>query len=127
MQLWTLGYHQCRWNYDSDEDIKYVVAEFDNYDFPIDVIWLDIEYTDEKKYFTWDLVNFSDPIGMQNNLSATDRKLVVISDPHIKVENGYFVYDEALANDYFVKTASGEVFEGKLLQMNCGFSNLSKR
>lgn len=58
-------------------------------------------------------MNFSDPVGMQSNLSATDRKLVVIIDPHIKVETGYFVYDEALANGYFVKDASGVVFEGR--------------
>lgn len=49
---------------------------------------------------------------MQRNLSATNRKLVVIIDPHIKVEDGYFVYDEALANGYFVKDADGVVFEG---------------
>lgn len=84
----------------------------DNYDFPVDVIWLDIEYTDEKKYFTWDYVNFSDPIGMQANLSATNRKLVTIIDPHIKVDSDYFVYAEALENGFFVRYPNGTVFEG---------------
>lgn len=58
------------------------------------------------------MVNFTDPLEMQANLSATDRKLVVIIDPHYKVEDGYFVYDGALANGYFVVTANGTVFEG---------------
>lgn len=107
-----MGYHQCRWNYVDQEDVKYVIAQLDNYNFSVDVIWLDIDYTDAKKYFTWDPVNFADPIEMQSNLSSTNRKLVTIIDPHIKVEEGYFVYDGALENDYFVKTADGDIYEG---------------
>lgn len=57
-------------------------------------------------------MNFTDPLEMQANLSATDRKLVVIIDPHIKVEEGYFVYDGALENGYFIVTEDGAVFEG---------------
>lgn len=112
LQYFTLGHHQCRWNYMSEEDVQTVVAEFDNHDLPLDVIWLDIEYTDGKKYFTWDPNTFPNPFKMQANLTATNRKLVTIIDPHIKKETGYFVYDEALANGYFVKNSNGSVFEG---------------
>ena len=31
-----------------------VAAKFDEHDIPMDVMWLDIEHTDGKKYFTWD-------------------------------------------------------------------------
>ena len=31
-----------------------VAAKFDENDIPMDVMWLDIEHTDGKKYFTWD-------------------------------------------------------------------------
>jgi len=27
-------------------------------------VWLDIEHTDKKKYFTWDLKNFPEPVVM---------------------------------------------------------------
>ncbi|KAJ8949565.1 hypothetical protein NQ318_016196, partial [Aromia moschata] len=110
-QLWTLGYHQCRWSYNSQEDVKYVVAEMDNHDFPMDAIWLDIDYTDEKRYFTWNPESFSDPIEMQKNLSTTNRKLVTILDPHIKVDDNYPVYAGAKGK-YFVKWANGSDFEG---------------
>lgn len=76
-------------------------------------MWLDIEYTDSKKYFTWDPIKFSHPEDMQNNLTATGRKLVVIIDPHIKREGGYFLHEEALANGYYVKNKDGSVYEGK--------------
>ncbi|RZC33109.1 Glyco hydro 31 and/or Gal mutarotas 2 domain containing protein, partial [Asbolus verrucosus] len=45
-QLWALGYHQCRYSYDSQDLVKEVIANFDSHDFQMDVIWLDIDYTD---------------------------------------------------------------------------------
>jgi len=48
---------------------------FDEHDIPYDVIWLDIEHTDGKRYFTWDKNAFSDPERMQNSLAAKGRKV----------------------------------------------------
>ena len=47
----SIAYHQCRWNYKSQEDVAAVDAGFDEHDIPYDVLWLDIEHTDAKKYF----------------------------------------------------------------------------
>lgn len=82
---------------------------------PVDVMWLDIEYTDGKKYFTWDAIKFPHPDVMVKNLTSTGRKLVVIIDPHIKRESGYFLHEDALANDYYVKTKDGAVYEGNIV------------
>lgn len=49
LQLFSLAYHQSRWNYNDEEDVAGVDAGFDLHDIPMDVIWLDIEYTDGKK------------------------------------------------------------------------------
>lgn len=43
-------YHQCRWNYNDEADTLAVDAGFDEHDIPYDVIWLDIEHTDGKRY-----------------------------------------------------------------------------
>ncbi|CAH1168250.1 unnamed protein product [Phyllotreta striolata] len=110
-QLWTLGYHQCRYSYETQEDAKDVVAQMDAYKFPMDAIWLDIDYTDGYRYFTWNPVNFSDPIGFQKNISSTNRKLVTILDPHIKKDPDYPVYAGAKGK-YFVKFANGSDYEG---------------
>lgn len=112
-QLWALGYHQSRYGYASADDVKFVVDNMDENNFPMDVIWLDIDYTDGYKYFTWNPDTFSDPIELQEHLASTNKKLVAIIDPHIKVEEGYNVYDGALANDLFVKNADGSVFQGQ--------------
>lgn len=108
--LWTLGYHQCRWGYADEIDVTTVIATLDEYDFPVDVIWLDIQHTEDYKFFTWNSGNFSTPLDMLANLSSTHRYLVTLSDPHFKAEEGYFVYDTALENDYFIKNPNGSVF-----------------
>jgi alpha-glucosidase (family GH31 glycosyl hydrolase) len=50
--LFALGYHQCRWNYRDERDVASVEGMFEQLDYPVDVIWLDIEHTDGKRYFT---------------------------------------------------------------------------
>ncbi|KAG8560581.1 hypothetical protein GDO81_015038 [Engystomops pustulosus] len=110
--LFSLGYHQCRWNYEDEADVEAVDSGFDEHDIPYDVIWLDIEHTDGKRYFTWDKEKFPNPVKMQENLREKRRKLVVISDPHIKVDPKYKLYAEAKEKGYFVKTINGRDFEG---------------
>ena len=105
--LFATAYHQSRWNYNSQDDVRDVDAGFDAHDIPYDVLWLDIEHTDGKRYFTWDQSKFAEPEAMQRNLSAKGRRLVTIVDPHIKRDSGYYVHSEAAANGYYVKRADG--------------------
>ena len=111
-QSFAIAHHQCRWNYVTDEDVKDVDRKFDKSNIPYDVIWLDIEYTDGKKYFTWDDHNFPDPIGMEKQLEETERKLVVIIDPHIKNQGGYSVVEEMKSKDLAVHNKENNIFEG---------------
>ncbi|KAI5799275.1 glycosyl hydrolases family 31-domain-containing protein [Peziza echinospora] len=111
-QLFSIAYHQCRWNYVSQDDVKEVDRKFDQFDIPYDVIWLDIEYTDEKKYFTWDPRTFGNPIEMVDNLGKRDRKLVAIIDPHIKKTDGYSVSEELVTKQYGAKDKAGSTYEG---------------
>ncbi|KAL9596493.1 MAG: hypothetical protein Q9219_005754 [cf. Caloplaca sp. 3 TL-2023] len=111
-QYFALGYHQCRWNYVTDEDVKDVDRKFDKHQIPYDVIWLDIEYTEGKKYFTWDKDNFPDPLGMQKQLDSNGRKLVIIVDPHIKNEGNYPVVDALKSQNFGIKNKENNIFEG---------------
>nr|XP_054954296.1 neutral alpha-glucosidase C isoform X12 [Pan paniscus] len=110
--LFSLGYHQCRWNYEDEQDVKAVDAGFDEHDIPYDAMWLDIEHTEGKRYFTWDKNRFPKPKRMQELLRSKKRKLVVISDPHIKIDPDYSVYVKAKDQGFFVKNQEGEDFEG---------------
>jgi mannosyl-oligosaccharide alpha-1,3-glucosidase len=92
--------------------VRGVDAGFDEHDIPYDVMWLDIEYTEGKKYFTWDRLKFPSPGDMMKNMSAKGHKMVVIIDPHIKRESGYFVHDDATSNGYYCKNKDGNDYEG---------------
>ncbi|KAF1996426.1 glycoside hydrolase family 31 protein [Amniculicola lignicola CBS 123094] len=111
-QSFAIAYHQCRWNYVTDEDVKDVDRRFDKFDIPYDVIWLDIEYTNEKKYFTWDPLTFVNPDKMHKHLAKRDRKLVAIIDPHIKNTDNYPVIDELKKKSLAVKNKDGNDYEG---------------
>jgi len=111
-QRFALGYHQCRWNYNDQEDVHNVDTGFDEHDIPYDVLWLDIEHTDGKKYFTWDPVKFPDALEMTNNLTSKGRKLVTIVDPHIKRDSSYFFHQHCENNDLYVKDKDGKIYEG---------------
>eukprot|EP00894_Picocystis_sp_ML_P003825 jgi/Pico_ML_1/54342/g4704.t1 len=87
--MFGISYHQCRWNYNDQEDVKLVDASFDEHDIPYDVIWLDIEHTDGKRYLTWDRHKFPEPKKMQQEIASKGRKMVTIVDPHIKRDKNY--------------------------------------
>lgn len=110
-QMFAIGYHQCRWNYINQRDVLEVDGKFDENEMPYDVIWLDIEYTNEKKYFTWDEPKFPNAIDMEKVLDNKGRKLVVIIDPHIKRADNYRISDEAKAQDLFIKKPDGKDYE----------------
>lgn len=110
-QMFAIAYHQCRWNYINQRDVLEVDRQFDENDMPYDVIWLDIEYTDEKKYFTWDTPKFPNPIEMEEALDHKGRKLVTIIDPHIKRANDYRICDEGKDKNLFIKNTEGKDYE----------------
>lgn len=110
--MFSIGYHQCRWNYNDETDVKNVNAGFEEHHIPMDVIWLDIEYTDGKRYFTWDSLKFPTPDQMMNHMSSYGRKMVLILDPHIKQDSNYHIYSEAKEKNYFVKDKNGNAVDG---------------
>lgn len=133
--LFALGYHQCRYSYEDEADVKAVDAGFDQHGIPYDVIWLDIDHTDDKRYFTWDPARFPEPVRLQRHLEAKKRKvsfhiitgffcwyivnlqvvllqLVAISDPHIKVDPDWWLYREARDQGHFIQNRDGQIFQG---------------
>lgn len=111
--LFSLGYHQCRWNYRDENDVAEVDKGFDDYDIPYDVLWLDIEHTDGKRYMTWDKGPFPTPERMINDVASRGRKMVTIVDPHVKIDDAYPIYKEAKNKGYYVKKDDGSTdFDG---------------
>ncbi|PWN38233.1 uncharacterized protein FA14DRAFT_24232 [Meira miltonrushii] len=104
----SLGYHQCRWNYLTTDDVLNVNKRFSEDDIPVDVLWLDIEYAKNHWYGVWNEETFPKPERMLEGLDAEGRKLVIIIDPHFARKDEYFLYKEANSNDLFVKDADNK-------------------
>ncbi|KAJ5665250.1 Glucosidase 2 subunit alpha [Penicillium maclennaniae] len=105
-QHFAIAYHQCRWNYVTDEDVKEVDSKFDKYQIPYDVIWLDLDTSHG------DPLTFPNPKGMQEKLDESERKLVVLIDPHIKNKDNYYVSQELTSKGLAVLNKDGEIYDG---------------
>lgn len=112
--LWSLGYQQCRWSYDSAKRVRQIAHQFRKRKIPCDTIYIDIDYMDGFRSFTWDPKRFAGQRKFLKELAGKGFKLVAIVDPGIKAEKGYFVYDTGVAGDHFVRSAGGDLYIGKV-------------
>ena len=110
--LWSLGYQQARWSYIPDTKVREVADEFRARSIPCDVLWIDIDYMDGFRIFTFDEERFPNPSGLNDYLHGNGFKSVWILDPGVKLEPGYFVYDEGLEGDHFIRKPDGALFVG---------------
>ncbi len=110
-QLWTLGYHQCRWGYDSADAIREIAHKMREHRIPCESVQYDIDYMDGFRVFTWDQDKYEAKGKLIDELKEDGFKAVVIIDPGVKKDPGYFVYDQGLEKDYFAHDAQGNVYE----------------
>lgn len=111
---WALGYHQCRWSYESEAVVQELAQEFRRRHIPCDVIHLDIDYMQGYRVFTWSQKRFPQPQQLIDALKHDGFHVVTIVDPGVKYEPeaDYQVFDQGLENDYFVRKADGKLFHG---------------
>jgi alpha-glucosidase len=109
---WALGYQQCRWGYQSDEDMMNLEAAFTKHEIPVDGFWLDIDYMDRYKVFTISPKKFAKPKRTLDILNKAGRKVVPIIDPGVKREPGYGVYDRGVENRVFCQNPQGRDYVG---------------
>ncbi|WP_452233108.1 glycoside hydrolase family 31 protein [Lacinutrix sp. MEBiC02595] len=124
--LWALGFHQCKWSYYPEANVKEVTKTFRDLKIPCDAIYLDIDYMDGFRCFTWDKKLFPDPKRMVKELEEDGFKTVVIIDPGIKIDLDYAVFKEGLDKDYFCKRADGPYMKGKVWPGECYFPDYTK-
>ena len=124
--MWALGYHQCKWSYYPESRVREVASQFRALQIPCDGIYLDIDYMDGFRCFTWNKEYFPDPKKMVSDLDKDGFKTVVIIDPGIKIDKDYSVYREALEKDYFCKRADGPYMIGKVWPGECNFPDFTK-
>lgn len=124
--LWSLGFHQCKWSYYPEEKVREVTSEFRKRKIPCDAIYLDIDYMEGFRCFTWSKEYFPNPKKMIDDFKADGFKTIVIIDPGIKIDPEYSVYKEAKEKDYFCKRADGRLMKGSVWPGLCNFPDFTK-
>ncbi len=119
--LWTLGYHQCRYSYVPQARVWEVAQQFRARKIPCDVIWLDIDYMDGFRCFTFDKETFADPEDLFRDLHQHGFKAVCMIDPGLKVDPEYPVYRTGRDGNHFVRDAAGREYNGLVWPGQCAF------
>lgn len=118
---WSLGFHQCRWGYETIEDLQEVVENFKKNDIPLETIWSDIDYMDSYKDFTNDPYRY--PLDkfqkFLDDLHDNDQHYVPIVDAAIYVpnptnetDNDYQPFHSGNESDVFIKNPDGSLYIG---------------
>ena len=105
----AFGFGQSRWGYKTPEDFAYVVEKYRENHIPIDMVYMDIDYMDHYKDFTINEA-FGDFSEYVEELKKENIRLIPIIDAGVKIEEGYDVYEEGVANNYFCKREDGSDF-----------------
>ncbi len=124
--LWSLGYQQCRFSYVPDTRIKSLADTFRLKKLPCDVIWMDIDYMDSFKIFTFDKNKIPDPKAVNDYLHQKGFKSIWMIDPGVKAEKGYFVYDSGSKGNHWVQNQAGKEFNGKVWPGKCAFPDFTR-
>ena len=111
-QKWIYGFHQSRWSYYTDREVLDTVRIMRENRLPIDAVHMDIDYMDGFRVFTFHKDRFSDPKGLTEKLAQQKIKPITIIDPGVKLDPGYFVYDEGVEQGHFVQNPGGSIYEG---------------
>ena len=122
---WALGYHQCRWSYYPESKVREIAQSFRDLQIPCDAIYLDIDYMDGYRCFTWNKKYFPDPKKMIRDLAGMGMKTVVMIDPGIKVDKNYWVFKEGKENNYFCRRSDDYFMEGHVWPGRCQFPDFT--
>lgn len=124
--VWALGFHQCRWSYFPDAQVVEIAERFRTEKIPCDAIYLDIDYMDEYRCFTWNPAYFPNPKALVERLKKSGFQTVIMVDPGLKEDTAYPVYTEALEQGHLLKTADGKVAKAPVWPGFCAFPDFTK-
>jgi alpha-glucosidase len=114
--LWMLGYQNCRYKYPNIDHVEQVVSLHKQHNIPLETQWIDIDYMDAWRDFTFDPVNFPQERMLQfsNSLHANAQKFVVMVDPAIAIDPNYQPYTRGQELNVFIQNSDGSEYQGQV-------------
>ncbi len=107
---YAFGFGQSRWGYKTKEDFRKVASGYRENKIPLDMVYMDIDYMQDFKDFTLNEKNFPDFPEFVQEMKSQNIRLIPIIDAGVKIEDGYDIYEEGVANRYFCQREDGSDF-----------------
>ncbi|PWT79078.1 MAG: alpha-glucosidase [Chloroflexi bacterium] len=123
---WALGYGQSRWTYYPEEAVRAVATNFRDRSIPCDSLWLDIDYMDGYRDFTWSPRRFPEPDKLIGELREAGYKVITIIDPCVKADPTDPTFTDGLEHGYFLHRADGSLYTGEVWPGDCAFPDFSR-
>lgn len=123
--VWVLGFHQCRWSYFPDTHVVEIADKFRSEKIPCDALYLDIDYMDGFRCFTWNEDYFPQPDKLVSELRSKGFQTVIMIDPGLKEDSNYAVYQEGKEKGFLLKDGDGKVAKAPVWPGFCGFPDFT--
>ncbi|CAG0893077.1 unnamed protein product [Cyprideis torosa] len=118
---WSLGFHLCRWGWETAETTRSAWQRNIQQGVPIETMWNDLDYMDNRKDFAFNQSSFAGLPRLVMDLHDSGRHYVPLIDPGIssaEKPGTYLPFDEGIELDIFVKDVKGAPFEGRVSEVN---------
>ncbi len=122
---WALGHQVSRYSYYPQKNVIEIAREYRKHDLPVSAIYLDIDYMEDKKIFTWDREKFPNPKKMIDELHSMGIRVVAILDPGIKMDQNFTVFKDGLGN--YCERTNGDLYCGTVWPGACVFPDFLSR
>ncbi|MBW8740152.1 MAG: glycosyl hydrolase [Streptomyces turgidiscabies] len=109
---WALGHHHARRGFGGEQEVRRVVAGYQEHGLPLDAVHLGIDHFDGRQVFTVDQERYPKLPSLAADLGRDGIRLVSVVGPAVMAEPGNAVYDSGSAEDAFVRDASGQLVRG---------------
>ncbi|GFT67959.1 maltase-glucoamylase, intestinal [Nephila pilipes] len=112
---WALGFQLSKRGFATIQDVKALTQRIEKANIPYDVQYLDIDYMNNYKDFTFDEKRYANLPAFVDELHDKGRKVVIVLDPAIAsnktLESNYPALDVGINRDVFIKV-NGTYLEG---------------
>ena len=122
---WALGFHQSRYSYYPDSHVCDIANEYRRRHLPCDAIWMDIDYMDGYRIFSFDPNGFPNPRAINDYLHEHGFHSVWMIDPGVKVDANDPIYQSGSAKKVWVTSKDGREFQGLVWPGSCSFPDFT--
>jgi len=109
--IWSLGYIQSKYGYETQSEATNIVNQIITADFPLDALVLDLYWfgnTNTMGNLNWDYSRFPNPITMMSNFRSQGVKTVLITEPYFTLNCSNFNYADN--QGYFGSSSGGDTY-----------------